>query len=370
MNFPKVMIHSSILLILFLSFSACDAFGLYGLISSAASNSSDESDDEVAFLSLVEEVSNTVNSNASDTSLSSSSTNSSDLVMGTRYLRPRFYCTDAEEIFSCDNDTGNVTRTVDFSDCEIERAFFTIQLDGSITNTITNGGDGLCNADGETINFGNMVMGRDDQNAVFENNTSPSLTHTVTGHQEYELDVTASHMITYSSPIDENEDGVAESVTATIEKEVERLRYKDNDLKHDVVVFTSEDGFTLEDGTFVATSLPVHTITISDNFVTGRLIQEGSDLIVDHKNFNVDSGKDGFRMLFTVQSGGLEFVNNQCGPYNGTVSFSQYTLHSDGTLEEATHTGTMTFSEGTLTIERDDGTTYEIEPRPDCVDSE
>lgn len=356
--------------------TGCGALsGLDNSGSSSTSSSADETDDEETFLSMVEETSDAANSDASseafDGSDAVSSSESAYLSAGLMFWRPR-HCDDGIEYESvCDDETGTLTATVTFDlDCEIVRANHTVSVEGEQEISFSNFSD-ACNSDGETIDLSKAVLGKDGENLVFTRSTPTAITRVISGLNEHELEVDIAIEETYYDAADEDGDGVAESAYVEMtSKQISRLRYKNDELKRDIDVFVSADGFTLEDGTVIETSKPIHFIGF-DEGIDERVIQPGSDLIVDNNAFNIDSDATGIRRLFTVTSeDGLKFTRQYCTPYEGSVTARKFVKNADGSIgeEDTDATATMTWSEGTLTIELADGTSYELNPRPACTD--
>ncbi|MBI4412078.1 MAG: hypothetical protein HY541_06310 [Deltaproteobacteria bacterium] len=359
--------------------SGCGALFSEADDSDSSSSLSAESDEETMVSAAIDSLNSVTNSSesASGASYSALTTDSSTLSASTLSIRNRFRCdiaSQADETFSCDNSDGSVERSVTFTDCELTYSPRDAVLNGGFTSTIENGGDGLCEAS-DTIDFAKMVMGRDDeddvhQDAVHEHVIDDSgMVHTWTWtndegeEEEVVLTVTGSHMETFSNPVDEDEDGSAESVEATIEKSINRVQTIGGETTREVTVFTTAESFPAQDADgvdiTVEPSLPVHEITIDEDTgrVSGRTIAEGN-LIVDNEGENI-------RMIFSVGEEGLEFDDGTtCGPVSGTLSVVGYELGDDGTVGAEVGTGEVVFEDGEVESATFDGISLNPQPRP------
>lgn len=335
--------------------------------SSTASEGSDETDTEASISSAIE----TLVDSSSSTSAASSSV-SANLTTDTSYLsatlrnRHRFRCDDltsVTESFSCDNTTGIMTRTVTFEDCELSNSHRDVSLNGSFSNEVENGGDGFCNAD-TTIDFAKMVMGRDDLDAIHEHATGDDdMVYSFINKNDEDVTVTrtSNRTVNYTDPVDDDDDGSAESVTASVEKNFTFVHTIAGEEKHNMTVFTTDEDFTSTDDegteTTVEVSLPNHTITYDENgYFTGRTINSGN-LIADH-----NMGK--IRLVFGVGADGLTFDNESCGPVDGTMTLIGYTINDDGTIGGVMGTGEVVFEDGEVQTANFDGVTLNPRPRP------
>lgn len=324
--------------------------------SGSSSTTSDESNVEAAYTSAIDSV--TQSASSSTEASGSLSLTSSQQYLTTRTPGDFFHCADSssvEQSFSCDNTDGSVERSAIFTDCELTRDSRSATLSGSITHTITNGGDGLCEAS-QTFSLANMVMGRDGEDSVHSDavqthqTAEDGMVFSFVNARGLDATVTVTHdnTITFSDPVDENSDGMAESVTSTVERNDHFVQAVNGTTKHDVNVFTAATDYTTVDidgvtsGT-ISVTLPTHTLNFdSDGVFTGRTIESGN-LIVDH---NVA----GIRMIMGVGEEGLTFDDGTtCGPVSGTMTSTGYTLNSDGTLGDVIGTGTITFEDGEVT---------------------
>jgi hypothetical protein len=380
MNFTKQQILA---LCLFFSVTACGMDPATGTSDSSGTTSSgsssltsDESDTEAAYTSAVEALmANSGSSSSSDSFGSSASltASSSYLAVGAASGAPRPDCDDpltVDQSFSCDNSDGSIERSVEFTDCVMSNDFRTVTLNGSLTNSVENGGDGLCTAD-DTFKFANMVMGRDGEDevhydAVHHHETgSDGMVYSFTNARGNEVSVTedSTHTITYTDAVDEDEDGDAEGVMATIEREVHVVHSIDGSTAHDVNVFTEQGNFTStsEEGTAtdISITLPVHELALDeDGRVTTRTIASGN-LVVDHNLAQI-------RMVFGVGEEGLTFEDGTCGPVSGTMNVTGYLINDDDTIGDAIGTGSVTFADGEVESAEFDGAELNLRPRP-CI---
>lgn len=338
--------------------------------SSSGSATSDESDTEAAFTSAVETLMDNSNSSSSSDSFGSASslTTSQYLALGGASRLPRPECDDpltVDQSFSCDNSDGSIERSVEFTDCVMSNDHRTVTLNGSFTNTVENGGDGLCTSD-DALNFANMVMGRDDLPAVHHHETgSDGMTYSFTNARGHEVSVVrdSTHTHTYTDAVDEDEDGDAENVTVTVERDVHVVHSIGERTAHDVNVFTQEGSFTStsEDGTAaeVSIALPVHELTLDDDGkVATRTIASGH-LVVDHNLAKV-------RLVFGVGEEGLTFEDGTCGPVSGTMNVTGYLINDDDTIGEVIGTGEVSFEDGEVQSAEFDGAELNLRPRP-CI---
>lgn len=350
---------------------------------SSASESSDETQVEAAYTSAIESLVQSTNSSNESVSADSSASLTTSY-LSSRFGSGRFRCADsesAEQSFSCNNADGTLEHSVVFTDCALERGGLAVTLNGSLEHAIENGGDGFCEASA-SFDFSKMVMGREDGDAVRNRETGPEgLVYSFTNARDFEVTLTATHThtATYTEPVDENDDGTAESVTATIEREDHFVHEIAGQTAHDVTVFTanaeysivatddeesdtddtsddaneeesedetSEDGdlseSTSDDETSTVTvTLPVHTLLFDEDTgeLTGRTIESGN-LVVDHNLASI-------RIIMGVGEDGLTFDNGDtCGPVSGTLTTIGYELNDDGTLGDIIGTGEVTFEDG------------------------
>lgn len=334
-----------------------------GTSSSSASLVSDETETEAAYTSAVETLMDS-SSSMSDTSGSAALT-TSEFLTRSGERRPETHCDDptsADQSFSCDNADGSVDNTVTFTDCVSSNDFRTVTVNGSFTNTVTGGGDGLCTAE-SSFDFANMVMGRDETAAVLSHETGvDGMTYAFTNARGKSVTVTedATRTVTYTEATDADEDGAAESVTATVARDNHFVHEIDGDVVHDVEVTTMAGSFvsTSEEGTEteVAVSLPVHRLTIEDGRVAGRTIQSG-ELIVDHNLAKI-------RIVFSATD--LVFDDTSCGPVSGTMSTSGYEINEDGSIGAVIGTGEVVFADGEVQSATFDGADLNLKPRP-CI---
>lgn len=359
-----------------MAIAACGALGLGGSggtasDSSNTSDSSDESDVEAAFDGAVEALIDSTSSSSSDVSdaVATLTTDSgTSFVTRGGYLRAHFRCessSQVDETFTCDDDAGTMTREVTFDDCEIENSYRDADVNGSFTNSITNGGEGMCNDDDETVDFSRVAMGRAGQNAVHEHVSGEDgiiFNFTNARGKDVVITTTSSHTITYTDPVDADADGAAESVSATVDRTLESIHTIDGGTAHDVTVFTTDTDFTStnDDGeeTTVAVSLPVHTLSFDeDGLLDSRTIETGN-LIVDHNLANI-------RMVFGVGEDGLTFDDGStCGPLEGTMTVTGYAINDDGSIGEEIGSGTITFEDGEVVDPEFDGERLNLRPRP------
>lgn len=359
-----------------LAFAACGALGLGGSGSDTSgsantSDSSDESDVEAAFDGAVEALVDSTTSSSSDVSdaVATLTTDSgTSFVTRTGYLRAHFRCessSQVDQIFDCDNDAGTMTREVTFNDCEIENSYRDADVNGSFTNSIRNGGAGMCNEDDETVDFSRVVMGRDGVNAVHEHASGEDgiiFNFTNARGKDVVITTTSSHTITYTDPVDADSDGAAESVSATVDRTLESVHTIDGGTAHDVTVFTTDTDFTSTsdsgEETTVAVSLPVHTLGFDeDGLLDSRTIESGN-LIVDHNLADI-------RMVFGVGEDGLTFDDGTtCGPLSGTMTVTGYAINDDGSIGEEIGSGTITFEDGEVEDADFDGARLNLRPRP------
>lgn len=366
--------------VLVLSFSACGAaLDLAGSNGSTAVGNSDESETEAAFTSAIETLVDSSSSSSLMANSVSSNLQSSQYLASTQIsgLRTRFRCDDnlaVTESFSCDGSTGVMTRTVTYEDCELSNSHRDVILNGSFSNAVTNGGPGMCRAD-NSIDFSEMVMGFENEegevlNAVHQHDSGDeAMVYSFVNARGKEVSVTRTSTRTssFSNPIDENEDGRAETVTKTVRKEFDFVHNIDGEQVHHLTVSTTDESFTsslLEEETGVVeeatidVSLPVHTVLFNDEGeVTGRTIESGN-LIVDHNVGQV-------RMVFGVGEEGLTFDAGQtCGPVSGTMTVVGYAIEDDGSIGPEIGTGTIVFEEGDVLSASFDGTALNLRPRP------
>lgn len=359
-----------------LAIAACGALGLGGSSSDASgsadtSDSSDESDVEAAFDGAVEALVDSTTSSSSDVSdavATLTSDSGTSFVTRGGYLRGHFRCESSSQVdqtFDCDNDAGTMTREVTFNDCEIENSYRDADVNGSFTNTIINGGEGMCNDDDETVDFSRVVMGRDSENAVHKHVSGEDgiiFNFTNARGKDVVITTTSSHTITYTDPVDADSDGAAESVSATVDRTLESVHTIDDGTAHDVTVFTTDTDFTSTsdsgEETTVAVSLPLHTLGFDeDGLLDSRTIESGN-LIVDHNLAHI-------RMVFGVGEDGLTFDDGTtCGPLSGTMTVTGYAINDDGSIGEEIGSGTITFEDGEVVDPEFDGERLNLRPRP------
>jgi len=342
MKYPPIK-RMSFLVLLALIGSGCGAATEETTSSSATADDDDVAD---AYSGAVEALVNSV---------SSTSSSGSALVkaLGTSALRGRFQCADESSIDdgdpSCVAPDASVTITL--TDCAVTGPEGgTATVNGSFTNTFANGGSLMCNADA-SVDLAAAVMGTD----VDDVHTDAVHTHvigeagmvrTFTGPLsglEVTVTRTGSHTATFSDPVDENADNLAESVTATMDHDM-TIAGTDGVKSRTDHVFTSDAGFTsiAEDSTetVVETSSPVHAITFdADGYLESRTIVSGN-LIIDNEEASI-------RVVMGVGDTGLEL--GDCGPENGTATSTVYTLNSDDTVGPEVGTGEVVFVDGTVT---------------------
>ncbi|MBU1917998.1 hypothetical protein KKF63_07740, partial [bacterium] len=297
----------------------------------------------------------------------------SETASQTAYLKNRFRCEDitsVSESFSCDNSDGSMTRAVTFEDCDLTNAYKSGYLNGTFTNTIENGGDGLC-ASFTRIDFASMVMGRTDEdlnplNAVHTHTIGEEgLIHTLDEvDDDVTITTTGSRTTTFTDPIDADKDGAAESVTATVVKSINRVTVVNGEEKHDVTVSTQEDSFTPvdEDGTAleeVVLTYPIHTLELNeDGKVDSRTVNSGQ-LIIDRNNSDL-------RIIMDVGEDGLSFYgvdDDACGPETGTMIITGYTLNEEGNYVQA-GTGSVVYEDGTIQTSEYEGVELNLKPKP------
>ncbi|MBI2340600.1 MAG: hypothetical protein HYU99_09600 [Deltaproteobacteria bacterium] len=256
-------------------------------------------------------------------------------------------------------------RVVTFDGCDLEYSPRDAVLNGGFTNTIENGGDGLCEAS-DTIDFAHMVMGRDGLDAVHTHQIDEDAGMVFTwGNSigDHTVTVNGLHTETFSGAVDGDNDGAAESVTVTLEKSISRVHEIDGEVENEVTVFTSDDDFEAEDSDgnpiTVEVSLPVHEVTIDED--TG--LPEGRTIVSG--NLIVDNESDSLRMIFSVDDEGLSFDDGStCGPVDGTITIVGYTIEDDGTIGAEVGTGEVVFEDGEVQSATFDGITLEPQPRP------
>ncbi|OVE81183.1 hypothetical protein BVY03_04365, partial [bacterium K02(2017)] len=372
--------------------------------SSAAALVSDESDTEAAYTSAIETLIDSANSSSTGTTTQNLSLKTADLRPGFSDKRKRkFRCEDltsVTESFSCNNTTGAVSRVVTFTNCELSNSHREVTINGSFTNTVKHGGDGLCNAD-NSFDFATMVMGRDDEDAIHSHHTylldesdedvelseddnnseddsseddsddnvedeiiedeeedqiddSLGMTTTFINANGAEVTVTknATRHVTFSDALDTNEDGSAESVDSTVDRDVHFVRTIEDKIVHDVNVLTTDESFvsTSAEGTenSISISKPIHTLNFDSNGdLSSRSINSGN-LIVDHNLAQI-------RLVFGVGSEGLSFDAETCGPVSGTMLVTGYAINDDGSIGEIIGTGEVTFEEGEVQLASFDG---------------
>lgn len=338
----------------------------------SGSAASDETEIEAAVTGAVDSINESISSSSSDSAASFSA-----LVDGTSFvtkssganvMRRRIHCEDEDdysEVFTCDTENNAASRIVTFEDCEISGTYRDIELNGSFTNTITNGGTDFCSEDSEEVDFAKMVMGTESGDAIHEHNTGDDdMVYTFTNIRGHEVTVTetSSHEITYTDATDEDADGSAEIVTATISRTHHIDHVIGNTQAHDIDIFTTETDFVSVDGdteTTIDVTLPVHTLVFDeDGYITTRTIESGN-LIVDHNLAQK-------RVVFGVGDDGLTFdlTTDNCGPESGTMIFTVYDIEDDGTIGASTGSGSVTFANGELDEAELDGDAINVRPRP------
>jgi hypothetical protein len=353
-----------------LAITACGVLGLESS-SSDTSDSSDESDVEAAFDGAVEALIDSTTSSSSDVSdaVATLTTDSdTSFVVRSGYLRAHFRCESSSQVdndFTCDDDAGTMTRVVTFDDCEIQNSFRDADVNGSFTNTITNGGEGMCNDEDETVDFSRMVIGRDGANATHEHATGDEgmgFNFTNSHGKDVVITTTTSHTITYSDPVDADADGAAESVTATIDRTLESIHTIDGGTAHDVTVFTTDTDFTSTDSdgeqTTIEVALPVRTLNFADDGTLDTRTIESGNLIVDHNLAHM-------RLVFGVGEDGLTFDDGTtCGPLSGTMTVTGYAINDDDSIGSEIGSGTVTFDDGDVESAEFDGESLNLRPRP------
>lgn len=335
--------------------------GLLDAITDAALEGYDSLDDENNIESVVSGATEALTDSISSSTSAAASTVSS-LTKGTDRLSLllRYHCDDAtsyEENFDCYNDTGTMTRTVTYTDCEVTAGTRDYTVNGSFTNAVTNGGDGFCNL--ATIDMANMVMGVEDAeeghlDAVHTHETgTDGLIKTFSNGLDKEVTdtITAERTDTYTDAVDADGDDMADEVTVTVEKVVHREREIDGTLVHDMDITATSTSFGAqdEDGNAITVTVtnPVHRITFDDDGeIESREIQSGN-LIVDHEIA-------GMRVVLSLDS--LTFDDEHCGPVSGTMSLIAYELNDDDTIGQQIGEGTVTFEDGDVDTAEYDGT--------------
>ena len=346
--------------------------------SDSGSAASDESDVEAAVTGAVDSLNQTVNSSSSEDSASiaalmKNGTAYSTTSSGVANLRRRIHCEDEEDssdVLTCETVdgvlTGNATRVVTFADCEVTGTYRDIELNGSFTNTIENGGDGFCDEDSNVVDFSKLVMGNDSGDAVHSHATGDDgMIFTFTNERGHEVTITetASDTVTYTDAVDTDEDGSADTVTATVSR-TEHVEHVIGDrTAHDIDVFNTDTDFTSTDSdgdaTTIEVALPVHTLTFDDDGELETRTIESGNLIVDHNLAKV-------RLVFGVGENGLTFNahDGSCGPVSGTMTFTGYTINDDGSIGGEIGSGTITFEDGDVDSASFDGDRLDIRPRP------
>lgn len=347
----------------------------------SSSGASDESNTEAAISGALAVLSDDNSSaSAASASVATLTTDVQNLQVGVGQRLLRHHCEDSssvEEIFSCNNAAGTVSRVVTYTDCAISNSSRDGVLNGSFTNTITNGGDGLCDSD-NTINFENMVMGRtDDQDgflaAVHTHQTGANdLVFSFTNARNKLVTVTrtAESTVTFTDPIDGAgetvADGKADSVTMTVERNVNFVHEINGEEVHNLTVFTTDEDFVSSDDSdpenivesTVEVSLPVHGLVFDSNGeIDSRTITSGN-LIVDH---NVAKT----RLVFAVGNDGLTFDDGTtCGPVAGSMTVTGYEIKDDNTIGAVVGTGEVVFADGEVQSSVFDGEDLNIRSFP------
>lgn len=373
----------------------------------SSSESSDESNVEAAYTSAIESLVQSTNSSNESGAVTSSSSLTTSYLTSARVGGERFRCQDSastEQSFSCNNSDGTLEHSATFTDCALERDGRNVILNGSLEHTIINGGDGFCEAS-TSFDFSKMVMGREEGDAVRTRETGPEgLVYSFTNARGFDVTLTATHthIATYTVPVDENDDGTAESVTATIEREDHFVHEIEDRTAHDVTVFTANAEYSIVDDTedaetdtdddsdetedeagddattsesedetsddstdmddsdeVVTVTLPVHTLIFDENTgeLSGRTIESGN-LVVDHN-------LAGIRIIMGVGEEGLTFDNGDtCGPVSGTLTAVGYELNDDDTLGAIIGTGEVTFEDGEVQIAEFDGEELNLQRLP------
>jgi len=360
---------------------ACSAIG-HSTSSTGATDTptnSDESNVEASYSTAVSFL-GASNSSSSDANTSVATLTTATLATGgTSNVRQRFRCSEttaedgvtltADEDFECHNSTGILTRTITFTECVVSNDQRTATLNGAFTNSVANGGEGLCN-DNQTFDFGNMVMGRDDADAVHQDATHSHQTaesglvfsFTNDGGKAVTLTQTANTTRTFTDPVDADADGIAESVNVTIERNDSFIHEIEGTEVHDLTAFTSDSDFTSTDAdgleTTVELSLPVHAITIDeDGEIETNSIVSGS-FVVDHNLAKI-------RTVVSVGADGLTFNNEgDCSPQDGSVTTTAYTINDDSTIGAQIGTGTIVFVDGEVEDSTFDGADVDVRPLP------
>jgi hypothetical protein len=354
---------------------------LYGGLGSDEDTSSySESNEEAMVTAAIESLTSASSSSTSAASSASSSLTKSNYLVAdsetaaqTAHLKHRFRCEDVTSVtesFSCNNSDGSMTRAVTFEDCDLTNSHKSGYLNGTFTNTIENGGDGLC-ASFTRIDFASMVMGRTDEDlnpldAIHTHTIGEEgLVHTLDEvDEDVTITTTGSRTTTFTDPLDEDKDGAAESVTATVAKEINRVTTVNGEEKHDVTVSTQETSFIPvdEEGAEqdeVALTYPIHTLTLDeDGKVDSRTVESGQ-MIIDRNNSSL-------RIIMDVGEDGLSFYgvdDDECGPETGTMIITGYTLNDDGNYVEA-GTGSVVYEDGTIQTSEYEGVELNLKPKP------
>ncbi|HLD44485.1 MAG TPA: hypothetical protein VJC18_03550 [bacterium] len=352
--------------------TACGDMGL-DVNGNSGSQTYTETNEEAMVTAAVESLTSSISSSesASASSYASLTKGPAYLTVGnpinTSYatLAKRFRCEElssVNEVFSCDNATGAMTREVSFEDCDLIDSNKPGTLSGGFTNTVENGGSGLC--DGlDHIDFAKMVMGRDGLNAVH--------THTIDdGGMVFTLDVSdtvtitmsGNDVVTFTDPVDEDVDGVAESVTATVVKDINRVTVENGVEVHNVTVSTREESFTPtdEEGTLleiVNLNYPVHNLVFDEtDKVETRTVTSG-ELVIDRSHSDL-------RIVLGVGAEGLTFYpQDHCGPFEGTATITGYVLNEEGNYVEA-GSGQIVYADGEVQTAEYNGIELNLKPRP------
>jgi len=341
---------------------------------------SDESNVEASYSTAVSFL-GASNSSASDanTSVAALTTPAALATGATSNVRQRYRCTNtfaadevtlaADEDFVCTDATGVLTRTVTFTECVVSNDQRTATLNGGFTNSVANGGPGFCNDTGG-FDFGNMVMGRDNEEAVhldathshqtaeggmvfdFINNNEESVT----------LTQTADTTRTFTDPVDLDADGITESVNVTVERSDSFIHEIGGDPVHSLTAFTTGTDFTFTDADGLEAtaelSLPVHAITIDEDgeIETNSIF---GDFVVDHNLAKI-------RTVVSTGTDGVTFdsTGEDCAPQDGSVTTTVYTINDDASIGPVLGTGTIVFVDGEVSSASYDGTQIEVRPLP------
>ncbi|HLD44428.1 MAG TPA: hypothetical protein VJC18_03250, partial [bacterium] len=167
---------------------------------------------------------------------------------------------------------------------------------------------------------------------------------------------------TFTDPLDEDTDDVAESVTETVDLDATLVRTIDAAEEHNVDVTTMDDSFAAldEDGEAITVTVtkPEALITFDNDThrMASRTVLAGN-LVVDHNLANI-------RVVFGVGDAGLTHVAGFCDPYEGEMNFTAYTIEEDDTIGAVVGTGSITYANGTVQSSVFEGTTFEITTRP------